>query len=290
VKPTKGNTELTGEYTKPITTAIPLPVSGSGDATLLTTNEAHTDQALNTIPVKPVKNPTENTDKFAEPITTTTLQGDNLEAGINDTASLTTIEEETHIPQTQTGWTDEVWQSQRNPKSNKVPHSPTPGTSSKQQVETLTENLGNRKRKRGSDDELPHPTTLLLDTTIPWPAKRNRGFTGAYIEPTTSTTHQDDIPANPSSAATPNRHSPAGGRAHDVVSPIDTPRSQPDTKKCIQVGSATYAVTGVHSTVENLRQKKHKTGSKPKRSKASAGAWRPTVNKNAQRHQQEHGD
>ncbi len=131
MKPTKGNTELTGEYTKPITTAIPLPVSGSGDATLLTTNEAHTDQALNTIPVKPVKNPTENTDKFAEPITTTTLQGDNLEAGINDTALLTTIEEETHIPQTQTGWTDEVWQSQRNPKSNKVPHSPTPGTSSK---------------------------------------------------------------------------------------------------------------------------------------------------------------
>ena len=32
VKPTKGNTELTGEYTKPITTAIPLsdnPASGS---------------------------------------------------------------------------------------------------------------------------------------------------------------------------------------------------------------------------------------------------------------------
>jgi hypothetical protein len=46
--------------------------------------------------VKPVKKPTEDTDKFAEPITTTTPQGDNPEAGINGTASLTTIEEETH--------------------------------------------------------------------------------------------------------------------------------------------------------------------------------------------------
>jgi len=198
-KPTKSNTEPTGEYTKPITTAIPLsdtPASGGRDATLLTTNEAHTHQALDTIPVKPVQRTKEDTDKFAEPITTTTPQGDNLEAGINDTASFTAIEEETHILQTQTGSTDEVWQSQRNLKSNKVPHSPTPGTSSKQQVETLIENLGNRKRKRGSDDELPHPTTLLLDTIIPCPAKRNRGFTGAYVEPKTTTTHQDDIPAS----------------------------------------------------------------------------------------------
>jgi hypothetical protein len=244
-KPTKSNTELTGEYTKPITTAIPLsdtPASGSGNATLLTTNEAHTDQAINTIPVKPVKKRTEDTDKFAEPITTTTPQGNNLEAGINGTASLTAIEEETHNLQTQTGSTDEVWQSQRNPKSNKVPHSPKPGTSSKQQVETLIENLGNRKRKGGSDDELPHPTTLLLDTIIPWPAKRSRGFTGEYVKPTTTTTHQDDIPAKPGSATTPNRHSPAGSRAHDVASPIDTPRSQPDTKKCIQVGNETYAL------------------------------------------------
>ena len=111
-KPTKSNTELTGEYTKPITTAIPLsdtPASGSGVATLLTTNEAHTDQAINTIPVKPIKNPTEDTDKLAEPITTTIPQRDHLEAGINDTASLTATEEETHILQTQTGSTDEVW-------------------------------------------------------------------------------------------------------------------------------------------------------------------------------------
>jgi hypothetical protein len=91
-------------------------------------------------------------------------------------------------------------------------------------------------------DELKHQTTLLLDTIILWPAKRSRGFTGEYVKPTTTTTHQDDIPAKPSSVDTPNRHSPAGGRAHDVVSPIDTPRSQPDTKKCIQVGNETYAL------------------------------------------------
>jgi hypothetical protein len=198
-KPTKSNMEPTSEYTKPVTTAIPLgdaPASGSGDATILTTNEAHTDQALDTIPVKPVKRTKEDTDKFAESITTTTPQGDNLEAGINDTASFTAIEKETHILQTQTGSTDEVGQSQRNLKSNKVPHSPMPGTSSKQQVETLIENLWNRKRKGGSDDELPHPTTLLMDTIIPWPVKRSRGFTGAYVEPKTVTTHQDDIPAS----------------------------------------------------------------------------------------------
>ncbi len=135
-----------------------------------------------------------------------------------------------------------MWQSQKNPKSNQVPHSPTSETSSKQQVETLIENLGNRKRKGGSDDELQHPTTLLMDTIILWPVKRSRRFTGEYVKPTTTTTHQDDIPAKPSSAATPTRHSPAGGRAHDVVSPMDTTRSQPDTKKCIQVGNETYAL------------------------------------------------
>ena len=50
-----------------------------------------------------------SSDKFAEPITTAPPQGDNL-----GTASLTAIEGETHNPQTQTGSTDEVWQSHRN--------------------------------------------------------------------------------------------------------------------------------------------------------------------------------
>jgi hypothetical protein len=62
----------------------------------------------------------------------------------------------------------------------------TPGTSYKQHVETSIENLGNRKRKGGSNDEIPHPSTLLLDMTIPWPVKRSRGFTGEYVKPTTT--------------------------------------------------------------------------------------------------------
>ena len=111
-KPSKRSKELTGEYITPITPAIlhsDTPSSGSGDAVTLTTNEANTDQTLDKIPVKPIKNPTEDTDKLPEPITTTIPPRDNLEAGINDTTSLTATEEETHILQTQTGSTDEVW-------------------------------------------------------------------------------------------------------------------------------------------------------------------------------------
>ena len=71
--------------------------------------------------------------------------------------------------------------------SNKHTHIwATPGTCSKQQVETSIENLGNRKRKGASDDELPHPSTLLLDTTIPRPVKKSRRFTGEYVKPTTT--------------------------------------------------------------------------------------------------------
>jgi hypothetical protein len=164
-KPTKRNTEPTGEYTKPVITTIHLgdtTTSSGGDEALLTANEIRTAQTLDTIPVEPVKRPEEDEDKFAEQITKAPPQGVNL-----GTALLTTIEEESHNNQTQTGSTDEVWQSHRNPKSDKVPHSLTPGTSSKQQVETSIENLGNRKRKGGSNDEIPHPSTLLLDMTIP---------------------------------------------------------------------------------------------------------------------------
>ena len=164
-KPTKNNTEPTNEYTKPDTTTIPLsdtPASGDGDETLLTVNETRTAQALDTIPVEPVKRTGEDADKFTEPITTAPPQGDNL-----DTASLTAIEGETHNPQTQTGSTDEVWQRHRNPKSDKVPTSPTPGTSSKQHVEILMKNPGNRKRKGGSDDEHSRPTTTGDVTTSP---------------------------------------------------------------------------------------------------------------------------
>ena len=96
----------------------------------------------------------------------------------DNTTSPTAIEEGTHNLQTQTTSKGEVWRNQRNPKSNETPHSQTPGTSSKQQIEALKETLENRKRKRGSDGELPHPSTLLLDTTIPWPANRDGGTSG----------------------------------------------------------------------------------------------------------------
>ena len=188
------------------------------------------------IPVEPIKRTGEDADKFAEPITTTAPKRDNL-----GTASLTAIEEETHKPQTQTGSTDEVWQSHSNRKRDKVPHSPTPGTCSKQQVETPIEHLGNRKRKEGSDDELPHPSTLLLDTTIPWPVKRSRGFTGEYVKPTTEKSALTDVSLSPVARVTHGSH-PRAAETHDDGSPTDASPSQPDTKKCIQVGRDTYAV------------------------------------------------
>ena len=129
----------------------------------------------------PVKRTGDDAEKFAEPITTTAPKRDNL-----GTASLTAIEEESHKPQTQTTSTDEVWISHSKRKRDKMPHSPTPGTYSKQQLQTSTDNLGNRKRKGGSNDELQHPSTLRLDTKIPWPVKRSRGFTGEHVKPPTT--------------------------------------------------------------------------------------------------------
>ena len=60
--------------------------------------------------------------------TTTTPQGDNPEASINGMTSLTTIEEETHNLQMQAASTDEVWQSQRNPKRKRGFHNKEPTT------------------------------------------------------------------------------------------------------------------------------------------------------------------
>ena len=99
------------------------PASGDEDETLLTASETRTAQTLDAIPAEPIKRTGEDADKFAEPITTTAPKRDNL-----GTTSLTAIEKETHKTQTQTGLTDEVWQSHRNRKSNKVPHSLTPVT------------------------------------------------------------------------------------------------------------------------------------------------------------------
>jgi hypothetical protein len=99
---------------------------------------------MDAIPVEPVKRTGDDADKFAEPLTTTAPKRDNL-----GTASLTAIEEESHKPQTQTGSTDEVWISHSKRKRDKMPHSPTPGTYSKQQLQTSTDNLGKSKKKRG---------------------------------------------------------------------------------------------------------------------------------------------
>jgi hypothetical protein len=258
-KQTKSNMAPPGEYTKPVTKTIPLghtPASDGEDEALPTASETHTSQALEAIPVVPVKRTGEDTDKSAEPITTTAPQRDNL-----DTASLTAIEEETHKPNTQTGSTDEVWQSQRNRKSNKVPHSLTLGTSYKQHVETSIENLGNRKRKGGSNDEPPHPSTPLPDMTTPWPVKRSRGFTDEYVKPTTTssrnaaplTTHETekraltDVTLSPGVRITYGSHPRAAG-THDSDSPTDASPSQPDTKKCIQVGRETYAASSQPGT------------------------------------------
>ena len=142
-----------------------------------------------------------------------------------------------------------------------MPHSPTPGTYSKQQLQTSTDNLGNRKRKGGSNDELPHPPTPRLDTTLPWPVKRSRGFTDEYVKPTTTssrnaaplTTHETeksaltDVSLSPVARVTHGFHPRAAG-THDGGSPTDASPNQPDTKKCIQVGRDTYALTSQPGT------------------------------------------
>ena len=119
----------------------------------------------------------------------------------------------------------------------------------------------NRKRKGGSDDELQHPSTLLLHTTIPWPVKRSRGFTGEHVKPTTTSsrtaaprmTHETeqstltDVTLSPAAKVTYGSHPRAAG-THDGGSTTDASPSQPDTKKCIQVGRQTYAVTSQPGT------------------------------------------
>ena len=135
----------------------------------------------------------------------------------------------------------------REPKEYKVPNSLTPGTSPKQQVETSIKNLGNRKRKGGSNDEPPHPSTPLPDTTIPWPIKRSRGVTGEYVKPTTEKSALTDMSLSPVVRATHGSHHRAAG-THNGESPTDHSPSQQDTKKCIQIGRDTYAVTSQPGT------------------------------------------
>ena len=132
-----------------------------------------------------------------------------------------------------------------------------------------------------SDDELPHPSTLLLDTsftvplpprtqlyhrscsnkhthdtTIPWPVKRSRGFTGEYVKPTTTsrrnaaplTIHETEQSALTNVSLSPVARVTHGLGTHNGGSPTDASPSQPDTKRCIQVGRDTYAVTSQPGT------------------------------------------
>ena len=93
------------------------------------------------------------------------------------------------------------------------------------------------------------------------PSKRSRGFTGECVKPTTTssrnaaplTTHETeestliDVPPSPVARATHGFHPRAAG-AHDGGSPTDDSPTQPDTKKCIQVGRDTYALTSQPGT------------------------------------------
>ncbi len=87
------------------------------------------------------------------------------------------------------------------------------------------------------------------------PSKRSRGFTGECVKPTTTssrnaaplTTHETeksaltDVSLSPVARVTHGFHPRAAG-THDGGSPTDASPSQPDTKKCIQVGRDTYSV------------------------------------------------
>ena len=117
-----------------------------------------------------------------------------------------------------------------------------------------------------SDDELPHPSTLLLDTsftvplpprtqlyhrscsnkhthdtTIPWPVKRSRGFTGEYVKPTTTSSRNaaplttreteksalTDVTLSPGARVTYGSHPRAAG-THDGDSPTDASAGHQD--------------------------------------------------------------
>ena len=155
--------------------------------------------------------------------------------------------------------------------ANEVARSPEPGTYSRQQAKAFPERQGHPERKRESDDAYTNPTNHALDTIFARPAKRNKEFTGEYAKLNTTTTPQDDIPASGSRnaasrtineaeksvltnasfssvAQTTHGFHPRAAEAHDSDSLTYTSPSQSDTKKCIQVGRDTYAVTSQPGT------------------------------------------
>ena len=91
--------------------------------------------------------------------------------------------------------------------------------------------------------------------------KRSRGFTGEYVKPTTTssrnaaplTTNETeksaltDVSLSLVSRVTHGFH-PRAAETHNGGSPTDASPNQPDTKKCLQVGRETYAVTSQPGT------------------------------------------
>jgi hypothetical protein len=59
---------------------------------------------------------------------------------------------------------------------------------------------------------------------------------------------REDLDPGSSIAQTNHGLQSPAGEAHDIESLTDTPPSQPDTKKCMQIGSETYAVTSQPGT------------------------------------------
>ena len=198
------------EYTEPNTPRTPL-----GDiATLKVTSTG--DWPDITSPAKRTK---EYTGEYAESNTTKTPVSDTPVGSSEHAESHTTNEENKQnptSPATPPGLTHGFQNQAAGPQvqaaaTNEIAHSAEPGTSSRPQAHAFPESQEHTKRKRGSDETSTHSTNLSLDTIIARPTKRNKKFTGEY--------------AKPSSAATPHRHSLAGGRARDVVPLIDPPKS-----------------------------------------------------------------
>ena len=193
--------------------------------------------------MKPVKRTKEYTDKFAESITMTTPQGDNTEAGINCTASLTTIEEETQDLQTQAGSTDEVWQNQRNQKRQRGFNNDEPTTM------TTSQGVIDRRTKAGHrltgiEEETHQPLVQAKSTDEVWQRQGNPksrwGFSGE--RPTIVTTNKEVL----------------GTSAKSGCSPIFG----------VQVGTDTYALRTEPGTVHTPPKtyKKPKSGSQHKSS------------------------
>jgi hypothetical protein len=101
----------------------------------------------------------------------------------------------------------------------------------------------------------------LLDTITPRLAKRNRGFTGEYVKPTITTTHQDDIPASGSGIA-------ESLTKNEAEKSVLAENAFVSTDHGVLIGRETIALTPIqghftatpHTTAERRERKKKKSG------------------------------